>query len=117
MNEERSSGIGEGIRTGVGILAAIKEAIEETIEEAIERGDLSPDRAKVAVREAAERVQTSLGDARERFDLVTRKEFDALRLETEALRRRIDLLERRQDPTRIDAPGGSEGPGTSIPVD
>jgi polyhydroxyalkanoate synthesis regulator phasin len=92
MTEERSGGIAGGIRTGFGILAAFKDAIEETLDEAIARGDLSPERARSVVRDAAEKVQASLGDARERLDLVSRKEFEALKRETDELRRRLDEL-------------------------
>ncbi len=94
MAEEKGSGLAGGIRTGFGILAAFKDAIEETLDEAIARGDLSPERARTVVKDAAERVQSSLGDARERLDLVTRKEFEALKRETDDLRRRLDMLTR-----------------------
>src|SRR5690606_36554501 len=33
--DERRGGLGEGLRTGIGILTALKEAIEETIEDAV----------------------------------------------------------------------------------
>jgi polyhydroxyalkanoate synthesis regulator phasin len=86
---ERTGGIGDGIRTGIGILTAFKEAIEETLNEAIERGDVSPERAKSLMKDAAERVQETVGEARERFDFVSRREFDALRREVDELRRQV----------------------------
>lgn len=86
-------GIADGIRTGIGVLAAFRDAIEETIEEAVARGDLSPERAKTAVRDAAGRIQVSLEEVRERLDVVPRREFDALRLELEELRLRVEALE------------------------
>ncbi|HEV2130919.1 MAG TPA: hypothetical protein VGR27_07450 [Longimicrobiaceae bacterium] len=92
------SGIGEGIRTGVGILSAFRDAIEETIQEAVNRGDLSPDRARDAVRGAAARVQESLGDARERLDFVPRREFDELRTEVATLRAEVAELRGRGEP-------------------
>jgi polyhydroxyalkanoate synthesis regulator phasin len=108
MAEERSGGIGEGIRTGIGILNAFKEAIEETLEEAIARGEMSPERARIAMREAAERLQTSVGEARERFDFVSRREHEALQQEVAELRGRLDRLERGGDVPRL---------GSGIPVD
>lgn len=88
-----SGGLGEGIRMGIGILAAVKETIEETIQEAVERGDLSPERAGQVMRETAKQVQIGLEDARDRFDLVPRADFDRLRTEVEDLRRRVEEIE------------------------
>lgn len=119
MAEERRSGgmVGEGIRTGIGILTAFKEAIEETLEEAVDRGDLSPDRAKEAMKDAARRVQVSLDDARDRLDVVPRREFELLRAEVTALRARVERIE-SSGGTASPAPlsGGDAGTGT-IPVD
>lgn len=87
--------IGEGIRSGIGMLTAFKEAIEETIQEAGERGDLSPERAKHFLGGALHRAQETVGDVRDRLDFVPRKEFEALLLEVEELQRRMDALEGR----------------------
>lgn len=87
--------IGEGIRSGIGMLTAFKEAIEETIQEAGERGDLSPERAKHFLGGALNRAQETVGDVRDRLDFVPRKEFEALLLEVEELQRRMDALEGR----------------------
>lgn len=113
MAQERSGSIGDGIRTGIGVLTAFKDAIEETIDEAIKRGDLSPERAKGVVKDAADRLQSSLEDARERLDVVSRKEFDALRAEADALRLRIEALEARTPPARLTPGDGATG---GIPV-
>lgn len=102
MSDERSGGIAGGIRTGIGLLTAFRDAVEETLEEAIARGDLSPERAKGVVREAAEVVQNTFEGARERFDVVSRAEYDVLRREVEELRARLD---------RLDG-GAGNGPGT-----
>ncbi len=91
----RLPSIGEGIRSGIGMLTAFKEAIEETIQEAGERGDLSPERAKHFLGSALHRAQETVGDVRERLDFVPRKEFEALLLEVEELQRRLDALEGR----------------------
>lgn len=89
----RRMSIGEGIRSGIGVLTAFKEAIEETIQEAGERGDLSPDRAKQFLGDALHRAQDAVGEVRERLEWVPRKEFEALLREVEELRRRVDALE------------------------
>ena len=85
--------IGEGIRSGIGVLAAFKDAIEETIQETVERGDLKPERAKQFLGDALHRAQDAVGDVRERLDFVPRKEFEALLSEVEELRQRLDALE------------------------
>ena len=95
-DEQRKTGMGgisDGIRTGLGILTAFKEAVEETLQEAVDRGDLSPERARHAMQGAADRLQAGLDDARERFDVVTRSDFDALRQEVADLRVRLSRLE------------------------
>jgi polyhydroxyalkanoate synthesis regulator phasin len=98
MNERESrtgglGGIGEGLRTGVGVLNAFREAIEETVSEAMEAGgDVSPDRAKALMREAAQRVQSSFEETRERLDFVSRREFEELRREIADLRAQIGAL-------------------------
>ncbi|CAN5829243.1 MAG: hypothetical protein H0U67_13905 [Gemmatimonadetes bacterium] len=87
-------GIGEGLRTGVGVLNAFREAIEETVSEAMEAGgDVSPDRAKALMREAAQRVQSSFEETRERLDFVSRREFEELRREIADLRAQIAGLQ------------------------
>jgi polyhydroxyalkanoate synthesis regulator phasin len=97
MTEEQKrsgiGGIGEGIRTGLGILNAFKEAIEETLDDAVKRGDLTPDRAKQTMREAADRIQGTFDGARERFDFVSRREHDELKGELGLLRDRVARLE------------------------
>jgi polyhydroxyalkanoate synthesis regulator phasin len=98
MNERESrpgglGGIGEGLRTGVGVLNAFREAIEETVSEALESGgDVSPERAKALMRDAAQRVQNSFEETRERLDFVSRREFEELRREIADLRAQIAAL-------------------------
>lgn len=88
----RRLSIGEGIRSGIGVLTAFKEAIEETIQEANVRGDLSPDRAKQFLGDALHRAQDAVGEVREKLEWVPRKEFEALQAEVAELRRRLDGL-------------------------
>ena len=114
MTDNRPPTIGEGIKTGIGILTAFKEAIEETLNEAIARGDVSPERAKSLMKDAAERVQTAAGEARERLDLVSRREFETLRGEVEELRRRLDAQQARAAETPASSTTGETG---GIPVD
>jgi len=83
----------EWIRATTGILSAFKEAIEETIEEMRERGDLSPERAKDALRSTMDRAQRTMEETRERFDFVPRREFERLRNQVDDLRRRVAALE------------------------
>lgn len=115
MTEQRSGGIAEGIRTGIGMLAAFKDALEETLEEAIARGDLSPERARSVVRDTASRVQSTLDEARERLEVVSRRDFDALRREVEELRARLDRAEGLPtDASHDDVPEATAG---GIPID
>lgn len=100
-NQERPrglGGIGEGLRTGVGVLNAFREAIEETIAETMEgSGEVTPERARALMREAAGRMQSSLEETRERFDFVSRREMDELRREVSELRQRVAALEGTPD--------------------
>lgn len=90
---EKRTGIGEGLRAGIGILTAFKQAIEETIEDAAERNDLRPERAKEALSGALTRAQDAFDDVRGRLETVPRRDFEALRAEVEELRARVQRLE------------------------
>ena len=116
----RLPSIGEGIRSGIGVLTAFKEAIEETIQEAASRGDLSPDRAKHFLGDALHRAQETVGDVRERLDFVPRREFDALLREVEELQRRLDVLEGRpagDEHTLLALPSSSQTPAPEGPTE
>lgn len=91
-------GIGDGIRTGIGILNAFREAVEETFKEAVDRGDMSPEGAKSAMMDVAQRLQGTLDEARERFDFAARKEHEELRAEVQRLRERVERLESASGP-------------------
>jgi polyhydroxyalkanoate synthesis regulator phasin len=83
----------ESFSAWLGVLSAFREAIEESISELRDRGDLSPERAREAVRSTMRRAQSAMEDARERLDMVPRREFDSLRTEVDDLRRRLARLE------------------------
>ena len=112
QRERRNVGdeVKEGIRAGLGILSALKDAVEETIDDMMKRGELSPERAREAVRTTMDRAQAAFEDARDRLDVVPRREFEALRAEVDALRARLDAMQ---------AGGAAGGPGAGtgdIPV-
>ena len=87
--------MGDGLKQGLGFLSAFKDALEETIQEARERGDLSTERAKEVVKEALDRAQAAGEKARERLDFAHQSEVEALREAVDALRVRVDGLEKQ----------------------
>ena len=107
---ERPGGrrVSDGIKQGLGVLSALKDAIEEAINDARERGDLTPERAREAVRSAMGRVQEAAGDARERLDFVSRKDFDQLKDQLAELKVRLENLERRAAQAPDAGPARSE---------
>ena len=80
----------EGVRALTGILGAFKDAIEQTFDDLTKRGDLSPERARESASDAMKRVQEAIEDMRGRIDFVTRREFDALKLEISDLRLQVE---------------------------
>lgn len=80
----------EGVRAVTGVLGAFKDAIEQTFNDLTERGDISPERAKDAARDAMKRAQEAVEEMRGRLDFVPRREFDALRAEVAELRSQIE---------------------------
>lgn len=103
----------EGIRAGIGILSALKDAIEETVDDMMDRGELSQDRAREAVRTTMERAQTAFDDARGRFELVPRREFDELAEDVRELRRRVVRLEAESHDHGGGTASGRPGAGPS----
>ncbi len=87
--------VGDGIRSGIGVLSAFKDALEETIKDARERGDLSTDRAKELMKEALEKAQNAASGARERLDFVNQSELETLQAAVDALSARVAGLEAR----------------------
>lgn len=104
-----------GIRQGIEILTALKNAIEESLKESRERGDLTPERAKEIIRATLDRAQARAGEAKDAFDLVKQKEFEALRTVVEDLKVRLIRVERLAG---IDTDDASTSPDeTSAPTD
>ena len=96
MSEDEKSArqkVGDGIRSGIGVLSAFKDALEETIKEARDRGDLSTDKAKEMLRDALDKAQTAASGARERLDFATHAELTELETAVQALRDRVSALE------------------------
>ena len=94
----------EGVRAVSGILGAFKDAIEQTFNDLSERGEMSPDRARDAAKDAMKRAQDAVDDMRGRLEFVPRREFDALKVEVEGLRAQVE---------RHMTQGGHQTPGTS----
>lgn len=115
QGQPRRLSIGEGIRSGVGVLTAFKEAIEESIQEANARGDLSPDRAKQFLGDALHRAQETVGEVRERLEWVPRKEFEALQAEVAELRGRLDVLQGRGAGDTALLPSSSSSSAAALP--
>ncbi|MBR9991225.1 MAG: hypothetical protein KFH98_15795 [Gemmatimonadetes bacterium] len=80
----------EGVRAVSGILGAFKDAIEQTFNDLSEKGDISPDRAKDAARDAMKRAQDAMDEMRGRLEFVSRREFDALRADVDGLRAQVE---------------------------
>lgn len=109
-DEQRRSDPGDAFRDGVravsGILGAFKDAIEQTFNDLSDRGDISPDRAKDAARDAMKRAQDAVEEMRGRLELVPRREFDALKAEVAELRTQVE---------RHMSHGGHRQPGAAGP--
>jgi polyhydroxyalkanoate synthesis regulator phasin len=80
----------ESVRAVSGVIGAFKDAIEQTFNDLSERGDIAPDRARDAARDAMKRAQDAVEEMRTRVDFVTRREFDELKAEIAALRTQVD---------------------------
>ena len=89
----RGGSVSDGIQQGLAVLSALKEVLEETLRDTRDRGEASTGRAKEAFRSAAARAQEAAGEARERFNLVSRTDFEQLQERVEELDRRLKDLE------------------------
>ena len=103
----------EGVRAVSGILGAFKDAIEQTFNDLSDRGEMSPDRARDAARDAMRRAQDAVDDMRGRLEFVPRREFDALKADVDSLRDQVErhMTQGGHQPTGTGAYGGT-GQGT-----
>lgn len=85
--------MGDGIRSGLGVLTAFKDALEETIQEARDRGDLSTDRAKEVMKETLEKAQNAAEGAKEKLDFAHQGEMEAVRGAVDSIKDRLSALE------------------------
>ncbi len=88
--DDARDSIKDGIKAGLGILGALKEALEETFEQAMTEREFGPDRARDAFKETVRRAQATMEQARDRFDFVSRRDFDALKAQVDALRHQVE---------------------------
>jgi polyhydroxyalkanoate synthesis regulator phasin len=79
----------ESVRAVSGVVGAFKDAIEQTFKELSDSGDIAPDRARDAAKDAMKRAQDAVEEMRTRVDFVTRREFDELKAEVAALREQL----------------------------
>jgi polyhydroxyalkanoate synthesis regulator phasin len=103
----------EGVRAVSGILGAFKDAIEQTFNDLSEKGDISPDRAKDAARDAMKRAQDAVDEMKGRLEFVSRREFDTLKAEVDALRAQVE----RHMSHGAHQAGGGHGAGGSAAGD
>ncbi len=103
-------GFREGVRSVTGLLGALKDALEASFDDL--RGDDAPsaDRPADATAHAFRKAQEAAESVRERFDFVSRREFDALQREDAPLRARVDRAGVQDTPGPAAAPAGDEGP-------
>lgn len=114
-NQRRDTGdaFREGVRSVTGVLGALVDALEQTFSD-LGSGDISPERARDAARSTVQRAQETVEGLRDRFDFVTRREFDELRAEVAALKEQIPP--RSAEPA-IDPQPESEENGSGFRVD
>jgi hypothetical protein len=83
----------EGVRSITGILGALKEAIEETFSDLKPTGPADSGNAEEeGARSTFQRAQETVDEVRDRFDFITRREFDTLRAAVDELRSRIEAM-------------------------
>jgi polyhydroxyalkanoate synthesis regulator phasin len=106
----------ESVRAVSGVIGAFKDAIEQTFNDLSERGDIAPDRARDAARDAMKRAQDAVEDMRTRVDFVTRREFDELKAEIAALRTQVESHTthggHHAHATGAEGSSGAQAPGT-----
>lgn len=120
-NQSAGDAVREGVRTVAGVLGALVETLEHTFDDLREGGDLSPERAREAARSTVRRAQETVEDLRDRFDFVSRREFEDLRAEVAALRAALEARPDTGAPVASSPSEESEAPppppGPEFPID
>jgi polyhydroxyalkanoate synthesis regulator phasin len=80
----------DAVRSISGVLGALKESLEATFDDLRETGEFTPEKAREAASATFRKAQEAVDEMRGRVDFVTRREFEDLREEVEALRARLD---------------------------
>ena len=93
--EGRSGNVSDGIQQGLAVLVALKDVLDETIREARDRGGASTERVKEALRSARAQAQQAASGASERFNFVSRTDFEQLQERVAELGTRLKNLEHR----------------------
>jgi len=89
-NRSGRDGFKEGVRSVTGLLGALKDALEATFDDLRSDAEASPDRAPDAAAAAFRKAQEAVEGVRDRFDFVSRREFEALQQEVAALRAQVE---------------------------
>ena len=100
----------DGLRNVNAVLSAFKEAVEESFNEARDRGDLSTEKARELVQGALTKARAAAGEAKERLDLVSQREFEELTARVEELRTRVQAVEDRLGGARPSGAGPASPP-------
>jgi polyhydroxyalkanoate synthesis regulator phasin len=80
----------DAVRSISGVLGALKESLEATFDDLRETGEFTPEKAREAASATFRKAQEAVDEMRGRVDFVTRREFEDLKEEVEALRARLD---------------------------
>lgn len=114
----------DGVRTVTGVLGALVETLEKTFSDLRDGSELSPERARETARSTVRKAQETVEDFRDRFDFVTRREFEALRDDIARLREQLNLAAASAqdpppaaEPSPADRAPGSDDDDEGFPID
>lgn len=96
---------GGAFHRGMDAFTALRDAFGETVSEAREKGDLTTDRARELLARAVGRARDVTADARDRFDGPSRAEFEALRRRLEVVERALGIVPDEAPSTGADDAG------------
>lgn len=94
----------KALLTGVGVAALSKEKAEELVKDIVEKGKMTEQEGQKLVdqlltsseearKELQKQIETKVQAALEKMDLAKKSELDALKLEIEELRKKLDQAE------------------------